>query len=82
MVDVFDGVDNDALMIDDCNGECRPRHPKGNSCWSRLRTATLSQVEFGLLRLQLSFCARRVPGRVCLRSNCDQPVQLAAPLAR
>ena len=21
MVDVFDGVDNDALMIDDCNGE-------------------------------------------------------------
>lgn len=78
MVDVFDGVDNDALMIDDCNGECRPRH-QGNSCWSRSRT-TIPQVEFGLLRLQLSFCAR-VPGRVWLRSNCDQPIQLAAPLA-
>ena len=30
MIDLFDGIDNDALLLDDCNGNPAPHHWLGD----------------------------------------------------
>ncbi len=68
---MFDGVDNDALMIDDCNGECllSALHKPWPFAIFVLRSPPWRQAQLSLST------------RVSLRSNCDAPIQLAAPLA-
>ena len=66
MVDIFDGVDNDALMIDDCNG---------------------APSAFGLFTITCKG-AHLIPWLtnpslwvVSLRSDRDEPIVMATPLA-
>ncbi len=78
---MFDGVDNDALMIDDCNGECLlsayweglPYRRSAHKPWP-FAIFVLRSPPWRQAQLSLST-------RVSLRSNCDAPIQLAAPLA-
>ena len=33
MIDLFDGVNNDALLIEDCDGTPNPHHWLGDGYW-------------------------------------------------